>query len=491
MLIKQTDDMTERERIAVQNSNNQFLQALSYVAVGTIFSYAGKTAPETFMFCDGRALDITEYAELFEVIGYTFGGSGDIFNLPNLCGKTLVGLNDSNTKFDSVGKTGGKEEVTLTSSEMPEHAHKTYALNQNTNGAKIYGNYFDAPYAIDFVKSAINAATVGWSNEIAVGGAGGGLAHENMPPYVVCNYIIKVANGISKEDFRLPIDQVYNPESENAQSGKALTEALSIYQPSRIKRIKFELDEDTSEGQLIITIGNCTENAVNAELSFFNPRLLYNGVDIINPMTEDYFNESSTINYRGYWNLRGKAEAITRKDGYKLVDSSAVKNSWSCVRYFLNDTVLKAGTYEFSIEYWGAIEQLPNMDVTFEGKKLSVEKTGVQYYKFRDEDVNFKLKKGHIYTFTVKDEDSTSAYIVNGNGKTVTGIAGKTLSGMKNGFIICADRCSGGGLTGTLSLINLNAFVTDRWDWSDESRELIPPYYLRITDKTGIDIWDL
>ena len=39
--------------------------------------------PAGFVVCDGRSLKKSEYAELFTVIGYTYGGSGDNFNLPN------------------------------------------------------------------------------------------------------------------------------------------------------------------------------------------------------------------------------------------------------------------------------------------------------------------------------------------------------------------------------------------------------------------------
>ena len=117
----------------------------------------------------------------------------------------------------------------------------------------------------------------------------------------------------------------------------------------------------------------------------------------------------------------------------------------------------------------------------------------VKYYKFRENDgeVNFELKKGHMYSFTLKDEDSTSAYIVDTNGNTVTGVANKTLSGLKNGQIICADRCSCTGLTGRLSITNLNAYVADRWDWMDGSRDQYAPYYLKTTNSIGIDIWEL
>ena len=115
----------------------------------------------------------------------------------------------------------------------------------------------------------------------------------------------------------------------------------------------------------------------------------------------------------------------------------------------------------------------------------------VQYYKFRDEVVNFELKKGHVYAFTVKDEDATSVYVVDTNGNTVTGVANKKMTGLKNGVIICAERCSGGGLTGKLSLLNLNAYVVDRWDWNDGSKKQYAPYYLKENGTTGVDIWEL
>ena len=39
--------------------------------------------PDGFLRCDGSALDKTVYAELFSVVGYTYGRSGDKFLLPN------------------------------------------------------------------------------------------------------------------------------------------------------------------------------------------------------------------------------------------------------------------------------------------------------------------------------------------------------------------------------------------------------------------------
>lgn len=52
--------------------------------IGAYLSYPSqKTIPAGFLIADGRSLKKAEYTELFDVIGYTYGGSGDNFNLPN------------------------------------------------------------------------------------------------------------------------------------------------------------------------------------------------------------------------------------------------------------------------------------------------------------------------------------------------------------------------------------------------------------------------
>jgi microcystin-dependent protein len=54
---------------------------------GSVISYAGSTAPSGWLLCDGAPLSTTTYASLFAIIGYTFGGSGGTFNLPDLRGR--------------------------------------------------------------------------------------------------------------------------------------------------------------------------------------------------------------------------------------------------------------------------------------------------------------------------------------------------------------------------------------------------------------------
>lgn len=52
--------------------------------IGAYLSYpTQKVIPAGFLIADGRTLKKSEYSELFDVLGYVYGGSGENFNLPN------------------------------------------------------------------------------------------------------------------------------------------------------------------------------------------------------------------------------------------------------------------------------------------------------------------------------------------------------------------------------------------------------------------------
>ena len=81
--------------------------------------------------CDGRAMDKTADNLLFQVIGYTFGGSGNTFYLPNPAGRVMgtVGtVNDGNgddprSHTFTAGQVVGEIDHKLVQSEMPSHNH--------------------------------------------------------------------------------------------------------------------------------------------------------------------------------------------------------------------------------------------------------------------------------------------------------------------------------------------------------------------------------
>ena len=110
------------------NKVNQSTGELSPIAGGTLYAdapvgsiqaYGGTTAPWGWLLCQGQAVNRATYAELFGVIGTSFGvGDGSTtFNVPDLRGKTLVGYNSSESEFNTLGKTGGEKTHKLTITE--------------------------------------------------------------------------------------------------------------------------------------------------------------------------------------------------------------------------------------------------------------------------------------------------------------------------------------------------------------------------------------
>ena len=70
------------------NAGAQLERSFSDTPVGTILGYGGASAPSGWLLCDGSAVSRTAYAELWGVVGTTYG-SGDgstTFNVPDTTG---------------------------------------------------------------------------------------------------------------------------------------------------------------------------------------------------------------------------------------------------------------------------------------------------------------------------------------------------------------------------------------------------------------------
>lgn len=192
--------------------------------IGSVVKWFSTTIPTNWLECNGQAISRTEYAELFAVIGTKYG-SGDgstTFNLPNIKGKTTVGLDIDDTDFNELGKTGGEKTHTLTENEIPQmDVHMTKDTWFDRGGLEAGG-------AVN--RKVVAGGGTGGSPEFVIGTVnGGGQAHNNLQPYIVSNYIIK-----AKQTQAVVATVVDNLTSESS------TDALSANQGKVLDSKKLE-----------------------------------------------------------------------------------------------------------------------------------------------------------------------------------------------------------------------------------------------------------
>ena len=169
-------------------------KAADLTPTGTVSAFAGDTAPEGWLLCDGSAVSMTTYSDLFDVIGRTYGeGDGSTtFELPDLQGIFIrgAGLNVSMKKADNNAFDGGnlgdkkndKMQQITGSFGRPLVAGSSvsgaFSKSSNYGGDVDYGgNGYQYDYYFDSDKST------------AQGGARTG--DETAPASLSMNYIIK------------------------------------------------------------------------------------------------------------------------------------------------------------------------------------------------------------------------------------------------------------------------------------------------------------
>lgn len=88
------------------------------------------TAPTGWLLCDGTNVSRTTYADLFAVIGTTYGpGDGSTtFNVPDMTGRVPAGFS-AFAPFDTLGYQFGSESVTLPSLSVGSELVSTDSLN--------------------------------------------------------------------------------------------------------------------------------------------------------------------------------------------------------------------------------------------------------------------------------------------------------------------------------------------------------------------------
>lgn len=161
--------------------------------IGEIRMWAGNFAPRGNALCNGQLISIAQNTALFSILGTTYGGNGTtVFGLPNLQSRApMHSGNGPGLTPRVLGELGGAENVTLLPTQMPAHNHQ--ALGQTGLGGQTspagatWATTGTSRMPVPLYAQAPSNTTM---NPLALAQTGSGQPHNNMPPYLVINFII-------------------------------------------------------------------------------------------------------------------------------------------------------------------------------------------------------------------------------------------------------------------------------------------------------------
>ncbi len=154
--------------------------------LGQIIPWPINFAPTGWLLCNGQTLPISQYAALFSLLGTTYGGDGrTTFVLPDLRGRMPVHVG---TGF-VLGQTAGEENHTLILPELPSHSHEVKASGSvGSSNAALNNIPAVSSEGVRQYGTSVNQTME--ANGVSL--VGGSQPHDNMPPYLVLNFIIAV-----------------------------------------------------------------------------------------------------------------------------------------------------------------------------------------------------------------------------------------------------------------------------------------------------------
>lgn len=207
-----------------------FAPAMSpVIPTGVIEMYAGSTAPDGWLICDGSSVSRAAYNNLFKVIGVTYGAgnSNSTFTLPDMRGRVPIGVGTgAGLTARALAATTGTETVTLIEANLPSHTHTTTVGTQSANHThsgtsgdqsvthQHYWNHYIGTSGSYGIFDSATASSSGTPNtggiqtnhthstttgtesaththSVTNANTGSGTAFGIMPPSLVINFIIK------------------------------------------------------------------------------------------------------------------------------------------------------------------------------------------------------------------------------------------------------------------------------------------------------------
>lgn len=177
---------------SIQKSNDEksqwlYLNVVQGIPVGVVQAFAGATTPQGWLLCDGSAVSRTDYADLYAVIGDTYGaGDGSTtFNLPNLVDKFVEGSATSGTE-----KTAGLPNI-VGHFDVEPRTNGTAIVWADDNLFKSYPSTASGNDSYDIQVSSNRHQVIEVNFNASRSSSIYGNSETVQPPAVTMRYIIK------------------------------------------------------------------------------------------------------------------------------------------------------------------------------------------------------------------------------------------------------------------------------------------------------------
>lgn len=317
--------------------------------IGVAYPWFTSTVPADHVHCNGQSLSATTYSELFDVLGYTYGGSGANFNVPDLRGEFLRGWDngtgndpDAASRTDRGDGTTGDNVGTKQDFEVEEHTHGA--------AYEVHGSVSGTPYYMATNKGGAN------STDTIIHEYGGS---ETRPRNVAVMMIMRYKSTSITNSYPAGVTDVFiNGTTQATTSGT--TKLFSI--PSGVKEFTLNFTQVSTDGSspYRIRLGD----ADGLETTLYTAS--YGRIIGTTPATL-----ASTGGFR--INCTGASQIFSGQMRFSLLDEAT--NMWSCMGMFSRDDtaglLMTSGTKALSGELTQV--QFEAVSSNFDGGSVNIQ----------------------------------------------------------------------------------------------------------------------
>jgi microcystin-dependent protein len=148
----------------------------SGLVTGEIIAYATSTPPTGTLACDGTTYLRVDYPDLYSVLASSFISDADHFIVPDLRGRSIIGIGTgTGLTARSMNASGGEENHALSEAELASHSH-TIPVSAFGSGGSL--------------SQILYASGVGAPSSKGTNADGSGSAHNTMHPFRALGYAI-------------------------------------------------------------------------------------------------------------------------------------------------------------------------------------------------------------------------------------------------------------------------------------------------------------